>query len=193
MGSFRKFRNRAEWPLPFSSSRSVRSVMSPYNPEKIQWTKTPPENPPARAGSHRICRREFRLPIPDQTLCQVVEEIHIGFVRQFSRADRASAPPIQLHIGFVRRFSRTHRAHAQPRQIHFGFVRQFLLGGHEPAQTAQLHFGFVRRFSRTHRAHAQSIQIHFDFVPQFLRGGHEPAQTAQLHFGFVRQFLLGWS
>jgi hypothetical protein len=69
MGSFRKFRNRAELPLPFSSFRFVRLVMSPYNPEKIQWTKTPPERSPDGAGSYRICRRELRLPIPDSRIC----------------------------------------------------------------------------------------------------------------------------
>jgi hypothetical protein len=69
MGSFRKFRNRAEWPVPFSSFRLVRLLMSPRNPEKIQWTKTPPERSPDGAGSYRICRRELRLPIPDSRIC----------------------------------------------------------------------------------------------------------------------------
>ena len=54
MGSFRKFRNHAELPVPFSSVRSVRLVISPYNPEKIQCTKTPPERSPDGAGSYRI-------------------------------------------------------------------------------------------------------------------------------------------
>jgi hypothetical protein len=91
MGSFRKFRNPAELPLPFSSFRSVQLVISPYSyricrrelrlpirnstrkiagrtesvGSSVSRSAPQPERSPDGAGSYRICRRELRLPIPD--------------------------------------------------------------------------------------------------------------------------------
>jgi hypothetical protein len=56
--------------------------MSPYNPEKIQWTKTPPERSPDGAGSFRICR-ELRLPVPDLACCRVVERVTLASFHSF--------------------------------------------------------------------------------------------------------------
>jgi hypothetical protein len=61
----------------------VRLLMSPSNPEKIQWTKTPPERSPDGAGSYRICRRELCLPIPDLACCRVAERMTLASFGSF--------------------------------------------------------------------------------------------------------------